>query len=155
MTTLKEGDKAPDFTAPIQDESTVSLSDYAGKKLILYFYPKDMTPGCTTEANNLKEHYALLQDKGFEVLGVSPDDAQRHIKFIMKHDLPFPLLADTEKEVAKAYGVWGEKSMYGRKYMGIFRTTFVIDEEGTILKVIKKVKTKEHAQQILRELGME
>lgn len=151
MTHLKEGDKAPDFTGVNQDGEQVSLSDYAGKKLVLFFYPKDNTPGCSAEACSLRDHFQELKDKGFELLGVSPDSARKHQNFIKKFDLPFPLLADTEQEVLNAYGVWGEKSMYGRTYMGVFRTTFIINEEGVIEKIYKKVKTKAHAEQILED----
>ena len=151
MTTLEKGDKAPNFKGRIQDGSTRSLADYSGKKLVLYFYPKDMTPGCTAESCDLRDNYARFQAQGYEILGVSPDDEKRHVKFIEKYDLPFDLLADTEQVVANAYGVWGEKSMYGRKYMGIFRTTFVIDENGVLEDVITKVNTKEHTTQILKD----
>ncbi len=147
--TLQEGDKAPDFSGKIQTGESVSLSDYKGKKLILFFYPKDNTPGCTAEACNLRDHFTELKEQGFELLGVSPDSERKHQNFINKYELPFPLLADTEQEVLNAYGVWGEKSMYGRTYEGVFRTTFIIDEEGKVEKVFKKVKTKTHAEQIL------
>jgi peroxiredoxin Q/BCP len=153
-TMLKEGDKAPDFEAKDQNGNTIKLSNFKGKKVILYFYPKDMTPGCTTEAKNLKEHYQLLKDKGFEIIGVSADDEKRHQKFIEKYDLPFTLIADTDKKVINAYGVWGPKKFMGKTYDGIHRTTFIIDENGIIEKIITKVKTKEHAQQILNELGL-
>lgn len=149
MTELKAGDKAPNFSGTIQDGSTKTLADYKGKKLVLYFYPKDMTPGCTAESCDLRDNYSKFQAAGYEILGVSPDDEKKHVKFIEKHELPFDLLADTEKETCMAYGVWGEKSMYGRKYMGVFRTTFIIDEKGIIEEVITKVKTKEHSAQIL------
>ena len=124
MTHLNEGDKAPDFSGIIQTGETVSLSDYKGKKLILFFYPKDNTPGCTAEACNLRDNYDDLRNQGFELLGVSPDSAKKHQNFINKFELPFPLLADTEKEVLNAYGVWGPKQMYGRTYDGVYRTTF-------------------------------
>lgn len=150
MTELKAGDKAPNFKGNIQDGTSKSLEDYKGKKLVLYFYPKDMTPGCTAESCDLRDNYAKFQAAGYEILGVSPDDEKKHVKFIEKYDLPFDLLADTEKETCNAYGVWGEKSMYGRKYMGVFRTTFIIDENGNIEEVISKVKTKEHTAQILK-----
>ncbi|WP_282776085.1 thioredoxin-dependent thiol peroxidase [Phaeodactylibacter xiamenensis] len=152
MTTLKEGDKAPDFTGIDQNENTISLSDYKGKKLILFFYPKDNTPGCTAEACNLRDNFEDLKAKGYELLGVSPDSAKKHQNFIKKHDLPFPLLADTEKEVLNAYEVWGEKQFMGKTYDGVHRTTFIIDEEGKIEKVFKKVKTKAHTEQILEEM---
>ena len=150
MTDLKAGDKAPKFTGIIQDGSKRALEDYRGKKLVLYFYPKDMTPGCTTQSCDLRDNHNKLMAAGYEILGVSPDDAKRHVKFIEKYELTFDLLADTEKETCIAYGVWGEKSMYGRKYMGVFRTTFLINEEGVIDEVIAKVKTKEHSAQILK-----
>ena len=149
MTTLKAGDKAPDFEAIIQDGSTIKLSDYKGKKIVLYFYPKDNTPGCTAESCNLKDNYSQLQADGYEVIGVSPDGEKSHQKFIDKYELPFSLIADTEKELHEAYGVWGEKSMYGKTYMGTLRTTFVIDENGVLEDVITKVKTKDHTAQIL------
>ncbi|KAA3621649.1 MAG: thioredoxin-dependent thiol peroxidase [Bacteroidetes bacterium] len=149
MTNLKPGDKAPEFSGVNENGETVSLGDFKGKKLILFFYPKDNTPGCTAEACNLRDNYELLQSKGYALLGVSPDSEKRHQNFINKFDLPFPLLADTEQETLNAYGVWGKKKMYGREYMGVFRTTFVIDENGMIEKVFTKVKTKEHAEQIL------
>ncbi|KGE88700.1 MAG: thioredoxin-dependent thiol peroxidase [Phaeodactylibacter xiamenensis] len=152
MTTLKEGDKAPDFTGIDQNENTISLSDYKGKKLILFFYPKDNTPGCTAEACNLRDNFEDLKAKGYELLGVSPDSAKKHQNFIKKHDLPFPLLADTEKQVLNAYEVWGEKQFMGKTYDGVHRTTFIIDEEGKIEKVFKKVKTKAHTEQILEEM---
>lgn len=153
MTHLKEGDKAPEFTGLNEHGEEVSLSDYKGKKLILFFYPKDNTPGCTAEACNLRDNYDDLRAKGFELLGVSPDSQKKHQNFIKKHELPFPLIADTEQEVLNTYGVWGEKQMYGRTYMGVFRTTFVIDENGVIEKVFKKVKTKDHTAQILEAVA--
>jgi len=153
MTHLKEGDKAPEFTGLNEHGEEVSLSDYKGKKLILFFYPKDNTPGCTAEACNLRDNYDDLRAKGFELLGVSPDSQKKHQNFIKKHELPFPLIADTEQEVLNAYGVWGEKQMYGRTYMGVFRTTFVIDENGVIEKIFKKVKTKDHTAQILEAVA--
>ena len=149
---IKEGIKAPNFIGIDQTGTKRELADYKGKKLILYFYPKDNTAGCSAEAVNLKDNYKLLQDKGFEILGVSPDSEKSHQKFIEKKELPFNLIADTEKEILNTYGVWGEKKMYGRTYMGVFRTTFVIDEKGIIQKIFKKVKTKEHTEQILKEL---
>jgi peroxiredoxin Q/BCP len=149
MTQLAAGQKAPHFEALNQDGKTLRLSDFSGRKLVLYFYPKDDTPGCTAEACNLRDNYNSLIDAGYAVLGVSPDDPNKHRKFIDKFELPFDLLADTEQTVANAYGVWVEKSMYGRKYMGMARTTFVIDGDGTILEVIEKVDTKNHTAQIL------
>lgn len=148
---LEIGNKAPEFSAPIEDGNIKSLNDYQGKKLVLYFYPKDDTPGCTAEACDLRDNYHRFLNQGYDVLGVSPDAPKKHVKFIEKYDLPFHLLADEDHAVAEAYGVWVEKNMYGRKYMGIARTTFVIDENGNIEDIIKKVKTKEHTTQILSE----
>lgn len=149
MTTLEPGQKAPDFKGQIQDGTEVSLSDYEGSKLILYFYPKDDTPGCTKEACSLRDGFDVLEEKGFKVLGVSPDGLKKHNKFIDKYSLPFDLLADEDKSVLQAYEVWGPKKFMGREYEGVHRTTFVIDESGKIEHVIKKVKTKDHAQQVL------
>jgi peroxiredoxin Q/BCP len=146
---LSTGDIAPDFTSKDQDGNEVKLSDFKGKKVVLYFYPKDNTPGCTAESCNLRDNYEELQKQGYVVLGVSTDDEKSHQKFIEKYDLPFPLIADTDKSVHEAYGTWGEKKMYGKSYMGTLRTTYVIDEEGKIAEVISKVKTKDHAAQIL------
>jgi peroxiredoxin Q/BCP len=143
------GEKARNFSGENQKGEQISLASYVGKKLVLYFYPKDDTPGCTAEACNLKDNYRRFLAAGYDVLGVSPDTAKKHQKFIDKYQLPFDLLADTEKETCNAYGVWVEKSMYGRKYMGVARTTFVIDENGVIEEIIDKVKTKEHTSQIL------
>jgi len=151
MTTLKAGDTAPDFSAPDQTGETRSLADYSGKKLVLYFYPKDDTPGCTAEACNLRDNYARFQAAGYEILGVSPDAPKKHVKFIDKYDLPFPLLADEDKTVANAYGVWGPKKFMGREYEGIHRTTFVIGADGKLEDVILKVKTKDHTAQLLAE----
>jgi peroxiredoxin Q/BCP len=147
--TLKEGDKAPNFKAINEKGELVSLSDFKGKKLVLYFYPKDDTPGCTAEACDLRDNYQIFLAKGYEVLGVSPDSSAKHQKFIKKYELPFSLLADEDNAVATAYGTWGEKSMYGKKYMGILRTTFVINEKGKIEKVIEKVDTKNHTAQLI------
>jgi len=146
---LKVGDKAPDFTVNDQDGNPVKLSDLRGTKVVLYFYPRDMTPGCTAEACNLRDNYKSMLKKGYEVLGVSTDTEKSHRKFIEKERLPFRLLADTEKAVHHAYGTWVEKSMYGRKYMGTARVTFVIDEKGVIEDIIDKVDTKNHVDQIL------
>ena len=146
---LSIGDPAPDFTSADQQGNAVRLSEYRGKKLVLYFYPKDDTPGCTAQACSLRDNYADLQAAGYEVMGVSVDDQKAHQKFIAKYDLPFTLIADTDKRVVEAYGVWKEKSMYGRKFMGIARTTFLIDEQGLIIDIIEKVDTKEHTKQIL------
>lgn len=146
------GTKAPDLLGLNEKGEEIRLSQYAGKKLVLYFYPKDSTSGCTTEACNLRDNYAELRRAGYEVVGVSVDSAASHQKFIAKHELPFPLIADTEKTLVEAFGVWGEKSMYGRKYMGTFRTTFVINEEGIVERIFqpKEIKVKEHAEQILK-----
>lgn len=149
MTRLQIGDKAPDFRALNEHGNPVSLTDYKGKKVILYFYPKDMTPGCTAESCNLGENYALLKEKGFEIIGVSPDPANRHLKFIEKYNLPFTLLADEDRTVLEAYNVWGLKKFMGKEYDGVHRTTFVIDEKGIIEKIFLKVKTKDHTNQIL------
>jgi peroxiredoxin Q/BCP len=149
MAKLNNGDKAPDFKGINQNGEEVSLSDFSGKKLVLFFYPKDGTPGCTAEVCNLRDNYAALTDQGYALLGVSPDSEGKHTNFINKHELPFDLIADTEQEILEAYGAWGEKQMYGKKYMGVLRSTFVISEEGVIEKAIHKVKTKDHAAQIL------
>ena len=149
MTHLKEGDNAPAFSVKNEKGEEVKLSDFSGKKLVLYFYPKDMTPGCTTQACNLRDHYSTLTKKGIAVLGISADDEARHEKFIGKHDLPFSLLADTNLEMIKAYGIWGEKKFMGKVYDDIHRTTFLINEEGIIHAIIKKPKTKAHAEEIL------
>ena len=149
MTSLNVGDKAPDFVALNEFGQSTSLSDFLGKKIILYFYPKDMTPGCTAESCNLGENYSLLQENGFIVLGVSPDSSKSHQKFINKYNLPFSLIADEDKAVIKAFGVWGPKKFMGKEYDGVHRTTFVIDEDGVIEKVFSKVKTKDHTNQIL------
>lgn len=151
MTTLKPGDQAPDFSGLNEKGETVSLKDFKGKKLVLFFYPKDNTPTCTVEACNLRDNYQELKDKGYELLGVSPDSQKKHQNFIDKHELPFPLLADTELEVIKAYEVWGPKKFMGREFDGLHRTTFVIDEKGVIEEVFKKVKSKAHAAQIVGE----
>ncbi len=147
---LKKGDKAPLFTTQDQNGHEIKLSQFKGKKVILYFYPKDNTPGCTAQACNLRDNYTELQKKGYQVLGVSKDNAASHTKFIEKYDLPFPLLMDENHSINELYGVWKEKNMFGKKYMGTQRTTFVIDAEGNIEEVIKKVKTKEHTEQILK-----
>ena len=150
MSTLQIGDKAPAFSGVNQKGKKVSLADYSGKKLVLYFYPKDDTPGCTAQACNLTENHRALQKQGYAVLGVSPDTEKKHLKFIEKYNLTFDLLADTEKETIQVYGVWVEKSMYGKQYMGVARTTFIIDEEGNIADIIEEVKTKDHTAQILK-----
>lgn len=149
MLKLKEGDPAPGFTGSDQYGKEIKLSDYAGKKVILYFYPKDNTPGCNAEACNLRDHHEHLNTKGYEVIGVSADNVNSHLKFTEKFELPFRLIPDTDKEIIKAYDVWGLKKFMGREYNGIHRTTFVIDEKGIIEKIFTKVKTKEHTQQIL------
>ena len=146
---LKSGDKAPDFQSKNQDGNPISLSEHMGKKVVLYFYPRDNTPGCTAQACNLRDNHQALQAKGYVVLGVSSDNEKSHQKFIEKQDLPFTLIADTERSIQEAYGVWIEKSMYGRKYMGTARTTFLIDEKGIISEIIEKVKTKDHTSQII------
>lgn len=153
MTHLTEGDKAPDFTAKDQDGNKVSLKDYKGKKVVLYFYPEDDTPTCTIEACNLRDNYSTLEKEGLIVLGVSPDEEKKHKKFEEKYSLPFTLLADPDKSIIDKYGVWGEKNMYGRKYMGLFRTTFLIDEEGIIFKIFKKPKSKIHSEEILKAVA--
>lgn len=149
MALLQKGDKAPSFTAKDQNGNEISLENFRGKKVILYFYPKDLTPGCTAESCDFRDNYASLTAKGFEVIGVSADSEKSHQKFIEKHELPFTLIADTEKEVIKAFGAWGEKKFMGKTYDGILRSTFVIDEEGVIEAVIDKVKTKAPTQQVL------
>lgn len=150
MITLKAGDKAPDFSSIDQDGKTVKLSDFKGKKLVVYFYPKDNTPGCTAESCNLRDNYDALLKQGYEVLGVSTDNEKSHQKFIAKYELPFSLLADTDKSVHEAFGTWDMKKFMGREYMGTLRSTFVIDENGMIEEVIEKVKTKDHTAQILK-----
>lgn len=152
MTHLKPGDKAPNFTGLNQNGETVCLDDFKGKKLVLYFYPKDMTPGCTTESCNLRDNYDLMQKQGFEILGVSADSEKRHLKFIDKYDLPFDLLADEDRKVIEAYGCWGLKKFMGKEFMGIYRTTFVIDEQGAIMEVFTKVTTKRHAEEIIEKI---
>ncbi|MBP8065911.1 MAG: thioredoxin-dependent thiol peroxidase [Flavobacterium sp.] len=150
MTTLQKGDKAPDFTAVDQDGTTHKLSDYKGKKLVVFFYPAASTPGCTAEACNLRDNYSEFTSKGYVLLGVSADTQKKQSNFKTKYDLPFPLLADEDKKVIEAFGVWGPKKFMGREFDGIHRTTFVIDEKGIIEDVITKVKTKEHSAQILK-----
>lgn len=149
MSTLKQGDKAPAFTSKDQNGNPISLSQFKGKKVVLYFYPKDNTPGCTAEACDFRDNYQGLKAQGIEVLGVSVDDEKSHQKFITKYDLPFTLIADTDKAIVEAYGVWAEKNMYGKKYMGTNRTTFIIDEEGNIAHIISKVNTKAATEQVL------
>ena len=153
MSKLKKGDKAPAFSGMNEKGETISLPDFIGKKLILFFYPQDNTPTCTVENCNLRDNYTMLQEKGFEILGVSPDSAKKHQNFIAKHNLPFSLLVDENLETIKAYDVWGMKKTFGKEYEGLKRTTFVINEKGLVELVITKVKSKEHAAQILEELG--
>ena len=150
---LKEGDKAPDFSTKDQSGNTVKLSDHKGKKVVLYFYPKDDTPGCTKEACSFRDADDVYNTKGIKVFGVSTDSEKSHQKFISKYQLPFDLLADTDKEIVEAYGVWGEKSMYGKKYMGTFRKTFLIGEDGKIAKIFDKVNVSEHADEVLEAFG--
>lgn len=147
---LKEGDPAPAFSVKNQKGKTVTLDSLKGKKTVLYFYPQDDTPTCTTEACNLRDNHKLLKKQGYTILGVSPDSVEKHKKFIAKYKLPFDLLADTELEMANAYGVWAEKTLFGNTYMGILRTTFIIDENGIITEIIRKVLSKKHAEQILK-----
>jgi len=149
MITLKEGSKAPAFTGLDQNGKKISLKDFKGKKLVLYFYPQDMTPTCTVQACNLRDNFGLLRKKGIEVVGVSPDDGVRHKRFEERNKLPFPLIADTEHVLLEQYGVWDQKQLFGHKYMGVLRTTFVIDEKGVILKIFTKPKSKQHAEEIL------
>ena len=149
MSALQVGDLAPDFTATTDDGATVSLSDYRGKRVVLYFYPKDDTPGCTTQACGFRDNYPVIEEKNAVVLGVSPDSAKSHQKFKTKFDLPFTLLVDEDHAIAEAYGVWAEKSMYGRKYMGVERTTFLIDKSGKIARIWRKVKVPGHAKEVL------
>lgn len=152
MITLKKGDKAPVFSGKDQDGNDIKLSDFAGKKVVLFFYPKDNTSGCTAEACNLRDNYALLKTEGFNLLGISPDSEKSHKGFISKHHLPFPLIADTEKKILNDYGIWQEKKMYGRSYMGVIRTTYIINGKGIIEKIIEKVDTKNHTNQIFEKI---
>ena len=150
MTPLQAGDKAPAFTGKDAAGNKVSLADYKGKKLALYFYPQDDTPTCTTQACNFRDNIALLKKEGFSVVGVSPDDEKSHQKFEKKFGLPFPLIADPEHKIIDKYGVWGEKQLYGRQYMGLHRTTFLIDEKGVIRKIFLKPRSKQHAEEIVK-----
>jgi peroxiredoxin Q/BCP len=150
MITVKEGDKAPSFKGVDQDGKKISLADYKGKKIVLYFYPEDDTPTCTIQACNLRDNYALLRKNGFLVLGVSPDSLAKHKKFETKYQLPFTLVADPDHAIIDKYGVWGEKQLYGRKYMGLHRSTFLIDEKGIIRKIFLKPRNKQHAEEIVK-----
>jgi thioredoxin-dependent peroxiredoxin len=150
MISLKEGDKAPIFSGKNQDGKKISLADYKGKKVVLYFYPEDDTPTCTIQACNLRDNYSALRKSGLVVIGVSPDDEKKHKKFEAKFKLPFILLADPEHAIIDKYGVWGEKKLYGREYMGIHRTTFLIDEKGIVRKIFTRPKNKQHAEEILK-----
>ncbi|MBW8323843.1 MAG: thioredoxin-dependent thiol peroxidase [Prolixibacteraceae bacterium] len=154
MAILKIGDKAPDFSGLNQNGTVISSNDFRGKKLILYFYPKDNTPGCTAESCNLSDNYQMWLSKGYEVIGVSPDKVASHKKFADKFQFGFNLIADTETNILQAFGVWGEKSMYGRTYMGVLRTTFVINEDGIIEQIFDKVDTKDHTNQIIKALDI-
>jgi len=154
MVKLVAGDKAPRFSGVNQNGKTIGLDDFKGKKLILYFYPKDNTPGCTAESCNLSENYDFWLGKGYEIVGVSPDNEKSHQKFIEKFGLKFNLIADTKTEILEAYGTWGEKSMYGKKYMGVLRTTFIINEKGIIEAVFEKVETNNHTEQIIKILNI-
>lgn len=147
---LQAGDKAPEFIAKDQEGKVIRLSDFKGKKVVLYFYPKDNTPTCTAQACNLRDNYHSLLAKGYTVLGVSVDNEKSHAKFIKKYDLPFSLVADPEHQIVEAYGVWGQKKLFGREYMGVLRTTFIIDEKGKIEEVIQKVNSQHHTDQILQ-----
>lgn len=153
MTHLKKGDLAPEINSSHPDGKKIQFSDYKGKKIILYFYPKDDTPGCTAEACNLKDNYDELLKKGFHIIGISADSDLSHKRFKDKYKLPFPLVSDTDKKIIKSYGVWGEKKMYGKSYEGILRTTFIISEDGKIEHIFDKVDTKDHTRQILDALG--
>jgi peroxiredoxin Q/BCP len=150
MSILTEGNKAPDFKTTDQNGNLISLKDYRGKKVVLYFYPEDDTPTCTIQACNLRDNYSMLIRKGIVVLGVSPDNIKSHKNFEEKFEIPFTLLVDEEKKIIDKYGVWGEKNLYGRKYMGLYRTTFLIDEKGVIRKIFKKPRSKIHTQEILK-----
>lgn len=150
MTKIKEGMKAPSFEGVDQDGNKIRFENFAGKKIVLYFYPKDNTPGCTAEACNLRDNYQSMLKKGFTVIGVSADSEKSHKAFAEKYALPFPIIADPSKKILNDYGVWGEKKLYGRSFLGISRTTFIIDEKGIIEKIISKVDTKNHSEQIFK-----
>lgn len=151
---IQPGDKAPSFKGKDQNGDTRILQDFLGKKLVIYFYPKDDTPGCTKQACNLRDHYSILQEKGIQILGVSADDQESHKKFEQKYQLPFPLIADTDKKIIEKYGVWGERNLYGKKFMGIKRTSFLINENGKVDHIIRGVRSGEHAEQILKVWGL-
>jgi peroxiredoxin Q/BCP len=151
---ILEGKKAPAFSAIDQDGEKIKLADFKGKKLALYFYPKDNTSTCTVQACNLRDGFKMLEKQGIVVVGVSPDDEKSHLKFIAKHELPFRIIADTDKKLVEKFGVWGEKQLYGNKYMGVFRTTFLIDESGVVVKIISKPKVKDHAAEIAAGFGL-
>lgn len=153
MSELKEGSKAPAFKGKDQNGNVISLADFKGKNVVLYFYPQDDTPTCTVQACNLRDNFGVLKNHGFEVIGVSPDEVVKHKKFEIKHELPFTLIADPELKIIEKYGVWGEKSMYGKKYMGLLRTTFIIDSKGVIKHIIPKPKAKVHTAEILELWG--
>ena len=153
MANLKEGDPAPAFDAVDQDGQRITLQEFRGRKIVLYFYPKDNTPGCTAEACDLRDHYRQFIEKGFEIIGISADSEKSHKKFIAKFDLPFRLVSDVHKKVLQDYGAWGEKKLYGKSFLGIVRKTFIISEDGTIEKIIEKVNTKDHSRQIFEKLS--
>ena len=153
MSVLKEGDLAPAINARDENGEMITLEEYRGKKVVLYFYPKDNTPGCTAEACDLRDNYSQFIEQGFEIIGVSADSEKSHSKFKSKYDLPFRLISDVDRKVLQDYGAWGEKKMYGKSYLGILRRTFIINEEGYVEKIIEKVKTKEHSKQIFEELS--
>jgi thioredoxin-dependent peroxiredoxin len=149
-THLKVGDKAPAFSGKDQDGKIVSLKDYKERKVVFYFYPADDTPACTTQSCNLRDNYKLFQKQGYNIIGISPDDVESHMKFRLKYSLPFPLIADPQLKIIEKYGVWGEKNLYGRKFMGLHRTTFIINEEGIIEKIFLRPRTKIHSEEILK-----
>jgi thioredoxin-dependent peroxiredoxin len=149
-THLKVGDKAPAFSGKDHDGKKISLSDYKGSNVVLYFYPADDTPACTTQSCNLRDNYKLFQKQGYNIIGISPDDVESHMKFSLKYSLPFPLIADPQLKIIEKYGVWGEKNLYGRKFMGLHRTTFIINEEGIIEKIFLRPRTKIHSEEILK-----
>lgn len=154
MNKIEEGQAAPNFTGKDQNGSAISLQDFKGDNVVIYFYPKDDTPGCTAQACNLRDNHGELLNKGIKVVGVSADSEEKHQKFIKKYDLPFPLIADTDKSIIQSFGVWGEKKFMGKVYDGIHRTTFILDKDGTVMKRIDKVKTKDHTNQILEAFNL-